>query len=220
MCKCNWPKADAEDIIKTLQFESLQKISHEFRNAYNSDEKDRKRKLNKAKKGSDKYAQLINPCNGANVCIADDYKPYHKQVLKILLEIYDEETNGFKIEDWKSHLLKQIGVGGDDQKTNESEQGGKKKKKKKLTQEQQEQLRFASYLVKDIMPDRKKETFNQQLPYDEYKFLSINKKLLFHEIPIDLNKVKFYKESDNNTPSNIKQKTKVGDPSVKFLYVD
>ena len=221
----SFPKCDKEDLIKTLQFESLQKISHTFRNSYNSDEKDRKRKLNKAKKGSDKYAQLINPCNGAIVCVADDYKPYHKQVLKILYEIYDQQTNTLKIEDWKPYLLKNIGVGGDDNDDGKSQQadvGGKKKKKKKkkLSKEQQEQLQFASYLIKEIMPDRKKETFNQELPYDEFKFLTSNMKLLFHGIDIDLNKVKFYKESDESTPKNIKSRTKVGDPCVKFLYVD
>jgi len=96
----------------------------------------------------------------------------------------------------------------------------KRKKRKKLSKEQQEQLRFASYLVKDIMPDRKKDTFNQSLPYDEYKFLTQNIKLLFHGIDIDIDKVTFYKESDPEAPQNIKQKTKVGDPAVKFIYVD
>eukprot|EP00488_Nonionellina_sp_1-RS-2012_P000536 TRINITY_DN11444_c0_g1_i1.p1 TRINITY_DN11444_c0_g1~~TRINITY_DN11444_c0_g1_i1.p1 ORF type:complete len:134 (-),score=15.04 TRINITY_DN11444_c0_g1_i1:663-1064(-) len=50
IANASWPKSQNEDLIKTLQFESLPKVSHEFRNAYNSDEKDRKRKLNKRRK--------------------------------------------------------------------------------------------------------------------------------------------------------------------------
>eukprot|EP00483_Globobulimina_turgida_P010939 UN10960 len=45
----SWPRCKGkEDLIKTLQFESFTQISHSFRNHYNADEKDRKRKLNKA----------------------------------------------------------------------------------------------------------------------------------------------------------------------------
>merc|ERR1712228_799303 len=224
ICKASWPKvSNEEDLIKTLQYESLQTISHSFRNCFNSDEKDRRRKLNKAKKGSDKRKQFENAYNGAHVCVADDYKPYHKVVLSLLAGIYDEKSNDLKIEDWKAYLLKNIGVGCDDDEKDNDEDGGgkkKKKKKKKLTREQQEQLRFASYLIKDIMPDRKKETFNQSLAYNEFTFLQRNQKLLFHGIDIDLNKVTFYKESDENAPNNIKSKTNVGHPAVKFVYVD
>jgi len=224
ICQARWPRAESEDLIKTLQFDSLQSISHDWRNAYNSDEKDRRRKLNKAKKGSEKHKELVNAYNGANVCVADDYKPYHKQVLGILADIYDEKSNDLSVQEWKAYLLKEIGVGGDDdddKKTNDNDgKKKKKKKKKKLTREQQEQLRFASYLVKDIMPDRKKETFNQKLAYNEYDFLKSNAKLLFHGIDIDLSKVTFYKESDANAPNNIKSKTNVGHPAVKFVYVE
>jgi len=219
ICNASWPLTQSEDLIKTLQFESLQNISHSFRNSYNSDEKDRKRKLNKAKKGSDKYLQFVNEYNGANVCVADDYKPYHKTVLSLLAQIYDEKTNNLTEENWKGYLLKNIGVGQDDNDDND-DGAKKKKKKKKLTKEQQEQLRFASYLVKDIMPDRKKETFNKSLAYNELTFLQRNQKLLFHGIDIDLNKVTFYKESDKNAPNNIKSKTNVGHPAVKFVYVE
>merc|ERR1712130_928480 len=211
---------EKEDLIKTLQFESLQKISHDFRNCYNSQEKDRKRKLNKAKKGSDKHCALSQPFNFSVLCVADDYKPFHKTVLSLLLKIYNEESNTLNIEDWKGYLLKNIGVGsnGNDGKRDD---GKKKKKKKKLTKEQQEQLQFASYLVKEIMPDRKREAFNQTLAYDEYTFLKRNKKLLFHGIDIDLDKVTFYKESDKGEcPQNVVNKTKVGNPAVQFLYVD
>ena len=144
----------------------------------------------------------------------DDYKPYHKVVLRLLTEIYNEQENSVP-ENWKDYLLKAIGVGGNDEN-----KGGGKKKKKKLSREQVEQIQFASYLIKEILPDRKKETFNEQIPYDEYKFLSTNIKLLFHEIDIDLDKVTFYKESDKDAPDNTKQKTKVGDPGVKFIYVE
>merc|ERR1712087_542775 len=116
---------------------SLQTISHSFRNCFNSDEKDRRRKLNKAKKGSDKRKQFENAYNGAHVCVADDYKPYHKVVLSLLASIYDEKTNDLKMEDWKAWLLKSIGVGGDDGNDGNDDGGGKKKKKKKkkLTKE-------------------------------------------------------------------------------------
>merc|ERR1712228_212293 len=133
ICNASWPRAQSEDLIKTLQFESLQTISHSFRNSYNSDEKDRKRKLNKAKKGSDKYVQFVNAYNGAHVCVADDYKPYHKKVLSLLAQIYDEQTNNLTQENWKGYLLKNIGVGGDDDDDdkNDNDDGAKKKKKKK-----------------------------------------------------------------------------------------
>merc|ERR1712154_651471 len=178
--------------------------------------------MGKAKKGSDKYKQYEHAYNGAHVCVADDYKPYHKQVLSLLADIYDEKSNDLIVEDddnWKAYLLKNIGVGGDDDDEKKNDDGGKKKKKKKkkLSREQQEQLRFASYLVKDIMPDRKRETFNQVLAYNECTFLQRNQKLLFHGIDIDLSKVTFYKESDADAPDNIKSKTNVGNPAVKFV---
>merc|ERR1712129_501606 len=144
--------------------------------------------------------------------------------LGILADIHGEKSNDLSVQEWKAYLLKELGVGGDDdddKKTNDNDgKKKKKKKKKKLTREQQEQLRFASYLVKDIMPDRKKETFNQKLAYNEYDFLKSNAKLLFHGIDIDLKNVTFYKESDANAPNNIKSKTNVGHPAVKFVYVE
>merc|ERR1712008_157240 len=123
---------------------------------------------------------------------------------------------------YKAYLLKCImGVSEEEEET---EDGGEKKKKKKkkakLSVVQQEQLQFAAYLVKDIMPNRKRDTFNQSLPYDEFAFLQRNQKLLFHGIAIDLDNVTFFKESDPEAPEYIKVKAKVGHPAVKFVFVE
>merc|ERR1712087_772576 len=136
----------------------------------------------------------------------------------ILFSIYDEKANALTEENYKAYLLKCIGVGGGDEEKTDGGQAKKKKKKKaKLSAVQQEQLQFAAYLVKEIMPNRKRDTFNQSLPYDEYAFLLHNQKLLFHGIPIDLDKVTFYKESDPEAPEYLKIKpvgpAKVGHPA-------
>lgn len=218
-----WPTAKEEDVVKTHQFASLQKTAHEFRNQYNKEEKDRKRKLKKAKNGSEREQALSRGFNGATVCVADDYKDYHKRVLEILFAIYDEINNELTEENYKSYLLRNIGVGGggDDEKESGGGGGGKKKKKKaKLTQTQQAQLQFAAYIVKEVMPERGKAAFNLTLPYDEFQFLQRNLKMLFHEIQIDLAKVTFYKESAAETPKELKGEANPGRPSVKFCFVE
>ena len=88
-----WPSATEEDVVKTVQFESLHKTAHEFRNEYNLKEKDRRRKLKKAKKGSEREQTLNKGFNAATVTVADDYKEYHKRVLEILFAIYDPKKN-------------------------------------------------------------------------------------------------------------------------------
>eukprot|EP00484_Ammonia_sp_Unknown_P030014 CAMPEP_0197024422 /NCGR_PEP_ID=MMETSP1384-20130603/4965_1 /TAXON_ID=29189 /ORGANISM="Ammonia sp." /LENGTH=1256 /DNA_ID=CAMNT_0042452803 /DNA_START=113 /DNA_END=3883 /DNA_ORIENTATION=+ len=217
----SWPQSKTEDIIRTLQFESLQKISHNFRDAYKSDDKDRKRKLGKAKKGSEEQKKYAKEYNGAVVCVADDYKPEQKEVLRLLAQIYNQETNELTVDNFKAYILEKSTFGGDNSGNNAAGGGGKgKKKKKKLSREQQEQLQFAAYIVKEIMPERKQETFNETLAYDEYEFLTKNMELVFHEIPVNLSKITFYKESDANAPKNIREKTKVGDPTVKFMFVE
>eukprot|EP00485_Elphidium_margaritaceum_P009966 CAMPEP_0202688616 /NCGR_PEP_ID=MMETSP1385-20130828/4108_1 /ASSEMBLY_ACC=CAM_ASM_000861 /TAXON_ID=933848 /ORGANISM="Elphidium margaritaceum" /LENGTH=1276 /DNA_ID=CAMNT_0049343631 /DNA_START=189 /DNA_END=4019 /DNA_ORIENTATION=- len=217
-----WPQSQAEDLIRTLQFESLQQISHQFRDAYKNEERDRNRKLNKAKKGSETHAKLQNKHNAAMVCVADDYKPEQKEVLRMLARIYDADKNALTVEKYKEYILENSSFGAakqDSQKVNTGGGGGKKKKQK-LSKEQQAQLQFAAYMVNEIMPDRKKETFNERLAYDEFDFLSKNKELVFHGVNVDLKKVTFYKESDNNAPELLRQRTKVGDPTVKFFYVE
>ena len=89
-------------------------------------------------------------------------------------------------------------------------------KKKKLSNEEQQALKFAAYLNKEILPNRKKETFNEHLAYDEFEFLSRNKNLLFHHIDIDPDKVKFFRESDEFTPINLRLRTVVGNPTIQF----
>jgi len=223
----SWPEAAEEDVVKSQQFESLQKVAHEFRNDFNSDAKDRRRKMKKAKKGSKTEEALRRGVNGATVCVADEYQPYHRAVLEALHAIYDEKKNELSEGDqYKAYLLRAIGVGRDDKKENEEAAGGGakkkgKKKRAKLTKEQQAQLQFAAYLVKEVMPERGRDTFNQTLPYDEFAFLQRHKKLLFHGIDeVDLERVTFYKRSDPDTPDELKGDANPGRPSVKFGFFE
>merc|ERR1712113_335580 len=127
---------------------------------------------------------------------------------------------------YKGYLLKNIGnddekQDGNSGKQQQQQQKGKKKKKKpKLTQTQQAQLQFAAYLVKEVMPERGRDAFNLQLPYDEFEFLRRNKKLLFHGIEIDLERVTFYKESAEDTPQQLKGEANPGRPAVKFAFFE
>merc|ERR1712228_142522 len=100
-----------------------QSLAHNFRNEFNRDEKDRRRKMNKAKKGSDRKKELSRGFNGATVVVADDYKDYHKRVLEVLFAIYDPVSNELTEDNYKGYLLKNIGAG-DDKKRDEPAGGG------------------------------------------------------------------------------------------------
>lgn len=82
-------------------------------------------------------------------------------------------------------------------------------------------LQFANYLIREVMPVSKENTFNLKPPYDEYEFIVGHKKLFFHEISdIDLNKITFYKETDANAPKFVKERCMPFQPAIKYGYTE
>ncbi|ETO27783.1 hypothetical protein RFI_09350, partial [Reticulomyxa filosa] len=152
-------------VIKKTRLET----SHRFRQEYSKYESDRQRKKKKAKKLT---PELENPANAAIVCVADSYKLFQEQTILALQELYDEKSNELTTQDWRAYLLKQ-----------------------KFLEESKDEnlkptvLRFANYLLAEILPQRKERTFDLKLPFNEYEFAASNVQFLMHGLDIQLSKV-------------------------------
>jgi len=166
------------------------------------------------------------------VSIHTQFTPNHEGYHKKLVDLLNDEGVYFTLQYSPKQLLDNYKTGGPrdikhfyDIETNELTQDFKKIimeadwmkniEDKKL---KQEPLQFASYIVKEILPLRKKDTFNQDLPFNEFEFSKQHIDSLLHSMNIDKNKVKIYKDSDIDAPDYLKERCHPGKPSIKFIY--
>jgi len=192
----SFPKSGPVDFVLSQKFDFLQETSHHFRQEYKKQEVDRERKKKKAKVLG---PELENAANGVIICVADGYKPYQRQTILALQEIYDAKSNELTTQDWRQHI------------TNKEFLSDNKDMKQKV-------LGFANYLLTEIMPQRRERTFELNLPFDEYEFASSHAEFLVHELNIDKSKLYVKKESDATTDPALRDKTSPGHPAAKFIF--
>ena len=194
----SWPKLSQnnENFVLTQQFEFIKDTSHRFRQLYVKSESDREKKLLKSKSKSnkknknsknkpmndDELKELETEYNSAILCVAADYKTWQKATLHELSKLYESKTNEM-VEDFTRKLSQSKFI------QDETKDLNKKGKKGYI----QKVMQFANYVVKEILPVRKEQAFNENLLFNEFEFAKTHLEYLFHDIKVDLNTIQVYR---------------------------
>ena len=182
-----WPQLsqEKEDFVLTQQFEFINDTSHRFRQLYRHAEDDREKKFKKLENSKNKQNDIKeyeNEFDSAILCVAADYKAWQKATLHELATFYqsktDEMANDFTRKLSQAQFIQ------------DATKGLSKKGKKAYIQKV---MQFANWIVKEILPIRKQQAFNQSLLFNEFEFAKTHLPYLFHDIKVDVNTIQVFR---------------------------